>query len=487
MSSVNNLRESGLRLRLFRRRMLMKLHQWQAILANYDPAFLSTSNFRQAIAIAYLFMMMMLGCIVGVSVLSESLLRTHVHDIITNDIYSYSAKSRLKSSQSLVEHLRQERDEQSGELPMMMVLAADGALIYHNASVTPAQGQCGMDIECLKGLLGVAGSNQVIALAVRLDDGATFFRAYNIVPMMERLRTIPLVAGAGVFILLMCCLLVSSRFSQRNLNSVRQIREALRRYSTGEQQVRMPVSPWGNDFDGLCTDINQNLERIDRLMNQVRSTAGHVAHELRTPLTHLQNRLFTLGERDDLSGSVRREIDAATSEVQDVLALFRNVMRIGEIESGRCIHQFEPFSAQEMLNDLAEYYQPLAEEKQCQLVVELSASMPLFGDRALVFQAMANLIENSLKYAAGRGRITLSVQLYRGWLALVVADLGPGIAPEHYPAATERFERLGQDTTHSGFGLGLSLVKAIAELHNGKLYFGSADPGLVVYLCLNRS
>jgi len=162
-------------------------------------------------------------------------------------------------------------------------------------------------------------------------------------------------------------------------------------------------------------------------------------------------------------------------------------MRIGEIESGRCIHQFESFSAQHLLNDLAEYYQPLAEAQQCRLVVELNASMPLFGDRALVFQAMANLIENSLKYAAGRGRITLSVQLYRGWLALVVADLGPGISPEYYPAATERFERLGQDHTHSGFGLGLSLVKAIAELHHGKLYFGSADPGLVVYLCLNRS
>lgn len=486
MSTANNMREHS-SLRLLRRRMVMKLHQWQAIWASYDPAFLSTSSFRQAITIAFLFMMMMLGCIIGISVLSESLLRTHVHDVIVNDIYRYSAKTRLKSSSSLVDYLRRERGEQSGELPMVMVVAADGELLYNNGDVKPAEGNCGMDVECLKGLLGVAGSHQVIALAVRLEDGATFFRAYNIVPMLERVRTIPLVAGAGVFILLMCCLLIISRFSLRSLNSVRHIREALRRYSTGEQHVRMPVSQQGNDLDGLCGDINQNLQRIDRLMEQVRSSAGHIAHELRTPLTHLQNRLFSLGEREDLSGGVRHEIDAATAEVQSVLTLFRNVLRIGEIESGRCVHQFEHFSAQHLLNDLAEYYQPLAEAQRCWLAVELNASVSLFGDRALVFQAMANLIENALKYAAGRGRITLSVQLHRGWLALVVADLGPGIAPAHYAAATARFERLGQDHTHSGFGLGLSLVNAIAELHHGKLYFGSADPGLVVYLCLNRS
>ncbi len=474
-------------LRMLMRQMQMKLSHWQAIGASYDPDFLSTTNFRQAITIVYLFMIMMLGCIVGFSVLSESLLRTHVHDIIMNDIYNYSAKSRLKDSGSLVAHLRQEYHEPSDELPMVMVMAEDGRLIYHNTPNPPVSGHCQMNVDCLKGLLGVGGSNKVIGLAVRLDDGAILFRAYNIVPMLERVRTIPLVAGAGLFIVLMFCLLVSRHFSLRSLNSVRQIREALHRYSTGEQHVRMPVSPYGNDFDGLCADINQNLERIDRLMAQVRSTAGHVAHELRTPLTHLQNRLYTLAERDDLSDSVRHEIDGAFSEVQSVLTLFRNVMRIGEIESGRCVHQFDDFCAEQLLHDLAEYYQPLAEEHQCSLVVDLSASIQLFGDRALVFQAMANLIENALKYAAGTGRITLGLQLYRGWMALCVRDHGPGIPPALYDAATERFERLGQERNQNGYGLGLSLVKAIAELHGGKLYFGAGEPGLVAYLCLNRS
>ncbi|WP_027712014.1 sensor histidine kinase [Dickeya chrysanthemi] len=474
-------------LRRLLRQMQIKLHQWQAIGVSYDPDFLSTTHFRQSITIVYLFMIVMLGCILGFSVLSESLLRSHVHDIIMNDIYNYAAKSRLKDSAGLSAHLRQEYHEPSDELPMVIVMADDGRLIYHNMPFVPAAGRCQMNVECLKGLLGVGGSDNVMGLAVRLEDGAILFRAYNIVPMLERVRTIPLVAGAGLFLVLMFCLLVSRHFSLRSLNSVRQIREALHRYSTGEQHVRMPVSPYGNDFDGLCVDINQNLERIDRLMTQVRSTAGHVAHELRTPLTHLQNRLYTLAERDDLSDGVRSEIDGASSDVQSVLTLFRNVMRIGEIESGRCVYQFDHFCAQQLLHDLAEYYQPLAEAHQCSLVVELSASIPMFGDRALVFQAMANLIENALKYAAGTGRITLGVHLYHGWLALCVRDHGPGIPPALYQAATERFERLGQAHTQSGYGLGLSLVKAIAELHGGKLALDSAEPGLAAYLCLNRS
>ncbi|WP_017345937.1 sensor histidine kinase [Pantoea sp. A4] len=469
------------------RRLQTKVQQWQAVCASRDPDFLSTSNFRQAISIVYLFMLMMLGCIIGFSVLSESLLRSHVHDIIMNDIYTYSAKSRLKDSSTLVDQLRNEYHQPGDELPIALFIGPDGQLIYHNMPYAPGPVHCQMNVDCLKRNMGAESGSNVIGLAVRLRDGSIFFRAYNAVPMLERVRTIPLVAGAGVFILLMFFLLVSRHFSLRNLQSVRQIRDALRRYSTGEKHVRMPVSPWGNDLDGLSSDINQNLERIDRLMDQVRSTAGHVAHELRTPLTHLQNRLYNLSERDDLSDSARLEIDKASSEVQSVLNLFRTVLRIGEIESGRCVHQFAQFSVQELLHDLAEYYQPLAEAQQCRLVVELSTGIQLFGDRALVFQAMANLIENALKYAAGQGRIGLGIQLYRGWLSLCVKDAGPGISPALYGAATERFERLGQQDAQKGYGLGLSLVKAIAELHGGKIAFASAQPGLIVYLCLNRN
>nr|WED68011.1 HAMP domain-containing sensor histidine kinase [Pectobacterium colocasium] len=186
-------------------------------------------------------------------------------------------------------------------------------------------------------------------------------------------------------------------------------------------------------FDSLSADINQNLERIERLMEQVRNTSSHVAHELRTPLTHLQNRLFNLTERAGLDNDVRDELNLAVDEVHKILGLFRTVMRIGEIESGRCVHQFENIEARQLLEEIAEYYQPLAEERGCRLKIEIKAGIQLFGDRALLFQALANLVENALKYAAQGKFITLSVTLYRGWIALSVADRGPGIRPRFIP------------------------------------------------------
>lgn len=161
-------------------------------------------------------------------------------------------------------------------------------------------------------------------------------------------------------------------------------------------------------------------------------------------------------------------------------------MRIGEIESGRCIHQFEQIEARRLLAEVNEYYQPLAEERGCRLLLEINAGIQLFGDRALLFQALANLVENALKYAAEGKEITLGVKLYQGWIALSVADRGPGIPPVQHEKALQRFQRLDTRPPQSGYGLGLSLVKAIADLHGGKLCLESANPGLTVYLCLKR-
>lgn len=469
------------------RRLQLKIKHWQVIGAGYYPDFLCTSHFRQSITIVFLFLVMMLACITGFSLLSESLIRTHVQDIILNDINKFSAKTHLGDANSVIAQLQQERQENNDELPLVMVIDKQGDFLYHNAPLKrPNAVGCHMDVECLKTLITDEATHNIIGLSVQLGDGGIFFRAYNILPMLERIRTIPLVAGTGLFIVLLCCLLVSRHFSLHGLNTLRQMREALHRYSTGEQRVRMPISLYGNDFDGLSADINQNLERIDRLMEQVRSTSSHIAHELRTPLTHLQNRLYTLGERTGLSQDVQQEIQLAVSEVEKILSLFRAVMRIGEIESGRCIHQFETISVQHLLEDLTEYYQPLAESRRCHLVVEATAGASLFGDKALVFQAMANLIENAIKYAAQGEFITLGVRLYRGWMALYVSDRGPGIPTALHEKATARFQRLSEKNAPDGHGLGLSLVKAIAELHGGKLYLECGRPGLNVYLCLNR-
>lgn len=468
-------------------RLRVALKHWRLAGANHYPGFLCTVPFRQAITLVFLFLLMVLVCIVGFSVLSETLIRTHVREVILGNIYDYSMQSRLTDADSLIQRLRQDNQAKNDELPLFLVADNNGGIRYHNHPIihpSPAAA-CKMDVDCLKGLLSDKPDNNLIGLSVMLDDGGVLFMAYNIRPMLERVRTIPLAAGAGLFVVLLFSLFISRHFSLRSLRSVEQIRTALHRYSAGEQHVRMPLSAHGDDFDSLSADINQNLERIERLMEQVRSTSSHIAHELRTPLTHLQNRLYNLTERHGLESEMREELNLAVSEVDKILALFRTVMRIGEIESGRCVHQFSWIEARPLLDELVEYYQPLAEARGCRLCVLAYAGVPLFGDRALLFQALANLVENALKYAAQGKDITLGVKRHRGWTSLFVADRGPGIPDALHEKAVQRFQRLDARYS-SGYGLGLSLVNAIVELHGGRLCMESAQPGLHVYLCLNK-
>lgn len=479
-----------------------RFRHWQVLGANRYPDFLGTAQFRQFITLVFLFLLMVLCCIVGFSQLSETLIRTHVRDVVLGNIYDQAAQSRLTDTHSLIAQLQRESRAKTDELPLFLVMDKQGNILYHNArgalqealSAQPNTA-CHMNVPCLKQLLAETNKpainntaiNNVIGMSVALDDGGVLFIAYNIRPMLERVRTIPLVAGTGLFLVLLFSLVISRHFSLRSLRSVERIRTALHRYSAGEQCVRMPLNAQGDDFNSLSSDINQNLERIERLMEQVRSTSSHVAHELRTPLTHLHNRLSNLTERHGIEQEMRDELYQAVDEVHKILGLFRTVMRIGEIESGRCVHQFAEFEVRPLLEEIVEYYQPLADVRGCQLTVETRPGIALFGDRALVFQALANLVENALKYATEGKSIRLSVTLYRGWIALRVSDRGPGIPPDLYATAVERFRRLQTAQPQPGYGLGLSLVKAIAELHGGQLHMASAKPGLHVYLCLQRS
>nr|WED68010.1 hypothetical protein PJ912_17680 [Pectobacterium colocasium] len=184
--------------------------------------------------------------------------------VILGNIYDYSMQSRLTNADSLITQLRQDNRAKGDELPLFLVMNKDGDILYHNHPLRThplstdsinshplemrQHTDCRMDVSCLKAEISSPDDPNLIGLSVMLDDGGVLFTAYNIRPMLERVRTIPLVAGAGLFIVLLFCLFVSRHFSLRSLRSVEKIRAALHRYSSGEQQVRMPLSPYDDDF-----------------------------------------------------------------------------------------------------------------------------------------------------------------------------------------------------------------------------------------------
>lgn len=444
---------------------------------------LNTSNFRQASTIAFVCLLISLISIICSNHLLEAVTRSHVRDMILNDVRAQQLRGSLRTTAEVVAALQQREPNEARKEHLPTVIDSQGALRYGNAWLL---GQ----LQCASGCLGnwrhavVPGDNgaaEILGLLVPLADGGNYFSAYNLRPMLERTRIIPLMAGATMLLVLLLILLTSLPFSRRNLERINHIRDALARYASGEHGSRVACHSDGDEFDQLGSEVNHSLQRIDRLMEEVKTITSHIAHELRTPLTRLQARLLSVADQlqDD---PARIELMQAVADSERIQSLFRAVMRIGEVETGRCAHQFDSHSARELLQDIAEYYQPLAEERDCELIVQCRRQCRVYGDRALLFQALANLVDNALKYSPKGSPITLRGEQVRSRSRLSVADHGRGIPDALNDRAMARFQRLDTSGNVPGNGLGLTLTRAICDLHGGQLLLIDNQPGLCATL-----
>ncbi|MBT0570719.1 HAMP domain-containing histidine kinase [Curvibacter sp. CHRR-16] len=443
-----------------------------------------TSTFRHASLTAFVFLLMAFGSILLSNRQIENFLVEHVRDMVLADLHGHERKAALQNSSTISQALTLSAPRQQDE-SIALVLSPRGELLFGDSHfmkalhIAPLQPTRWHDVVIQD---NTGRPVRIYGMQLRLRDGGIFFSAFNILPMLERVRVIPMVAGAGLLAVLLSSLAIGLYSSVRSMRRVDRIRSALRSYIGGEREASVPASSNGDELDLLGMDINNVLSRINGLMDEVKSVSSHLAHELRTPLTRLHNRLDLVAER--LDGSLRHDVLEAVQEAERIQRMFKAVLRIGEIEAGRCNHSFEWFDVRALLADVMDYYQPLAEAQSITLQLDKSTAGNLLADRALVFQALSNMLENALKYAGAGASITLLVRLHTGYVDIAIADDGPGIAPELRAEAMKRFRRL-HGSEHSGSGLGLALVSAIAKLHSGELVLQDNEPrGLIVALRL---
>jgi signal transduction histidine kinase len=254
--------------------------------------------------------------------------------------------------------------------------------------------------------------------------------------------------------------------------------------SAGDFTRRVKVGGHEDEFDLLAETINDMLDRIGTLMDGVRQVSNAIAHDLRTPITRARTRLEDAAIHARTEAELRAAIDRAMVDLDGVVGVFQALLRIAEIEAGARRSAFTAFDLAPVLTDLAELYDVVAEEKGVHLRASIPAELPAFGDRDMVQQAVANLLDNAVKFSPDGTVVSLAARALGGHLEIVVADQGPGIPPEDRPRASERFFRGEQARSTPGSGLGLSLVQAVAQLHGGRLDLGDAEPGLRATLTL---
>ena len=264
------------------------------------------------------------------------------------------------------------------------------------------------------------------------------------------------------------------RALERRLSPVYRTAAAV---GAGDLAPRVPLSDRDDEFDKLGTTMNAMLDRIAQLMEGVRGVSDAIAHDLRTPITRarakLEDALVTAQDEDALRAAVEQGI----ADLDGIVRVFQAVLRIAEVEAGGRRAAFAATDLVPMMTDMAELYGAAAEARDQRLEVKLPRKLPLVGDRDLLGQAVANLLDNALKFTPEGGIVRLSAQADLGVVEITVADDGPGMPDADRQRAGERFFRADAARTTPGSGLGLSLVRAVAALHGGLVALGETHPG----------
>jgi signal transduction histidine kinase len=303
--------------------------------------------------------------------------------------------------------------------------------------------------------------------------------------LTEKLFSTTLPWTVGLMLLL--GLIGGALLSRNMLRRLDQINRTAGQIVAGDFSRRVPVSRAHDEIDTLADNLNRMLDRIERLMKGVREVTDSVAHDLRTPLNRLRNRLEDILRHLEPAGSEAGEIESAMRETDQIIATFNAILLIAEADAGVTRGTMTGIDLAPIADDVAELYAPLAEEKGVTLEINPAGATMIEGNRSLISQALANLVDNAIKYTPSGGRVGVWPAMTPDGVDLIVADTGPGIPPAERARVVERFVRLETSRNSPGTGLGLSLVAAVARLHNARLILEDNAPGLKAIIRFPRA
>lgn len=330
-------------------------------------------------------------------------------------------------------------------------------------------------------LSGIRGYGVALADGTYLLVGLSTYQLHEMKEMVEG----SFLWGMGLAMLL--ALAGGAVMSLGVLRKIEAVSQTSRDIVGGDLQRRIPVRGSGDEFDHLAASLNAMLDRIQTLMEGLRQVSTDIAHDLRTPLTRLRQRLELAQRRGGDEQTYQRVMEATLKDIDTILDTFSALLRIAQIEGGARRAGFAEVDLGELLRTVIEVYQPALEEKGQTLSERIDAGLHVRGDRELLTQMFANLLENAMRHSPHGAHVEVAARLRSGLVEASIADNGPGIPEAMRAKVLQRFFRLEESRTTPGNGLGLSLAAAVAGLHGTGLELADNAPGLRVNLFLPGS
>ncbi|MBR0736077.1 HAMP domain-containing protein [Bradyrhizobium liaoningense] len=443
--------------------------------------FIRSNTFLWALAVAATLALFVVGLFAFVYRQLDDYLIARSDRMVTTQINFMVDLPPDRRVRAIADHLQQD----SRRVHYAGLFSADGARLAGNIDRVPA----GLDLDGTvrsvrldpPGATAVRGPI-VRTVGRRLDDGDVLVLGRNVDETREISNVVGQALALGVLPAFCLCLLAGAWLSVRAQKRVEEVNQRVQRIVAGELRERLPEDNADDPFARLARIVNGMLDEMETMINALAGVGNDIAHDLRTPLTRARLALERGRTHATTLEQLQEVVDKAIAGIDQSLAIITALLRLTEIENNRRTAGFGNVALDEILREVCDVYEPIAEDKGVALGVLIGRGVQVWGDRDLLFEAIANLVDNAVKFAPSGGQVNLELESDDRTALVRVSDSGPGISEQEREAVLRRFYRSDKIRNTPGVGLGLSLVAAIVKLHGFRLIIGSAPGGRIEIL-----
>jgi signal transduction histidine kinase len=448
-----------------------------------------TSALRLSVVYAASFAAALVALVFVIYLLTTRFINTEVDAVIERDALGLLEAYGRSGTPGIISELNLRASTFSRINAVYLLTDGEGFVIAGNLPAWPMmRGRDGrwaeFEIELREG--GIETDRPVRALVLDPAPGVRLLVGTDLSDRRDLGRRFAVAAAIGTLLVTLLALGIGYRQSQRILARVEAVSRSCKEIVSGNLARRLPLAGDDDEFDTLAVEVNALLARLARTTEILRTALHSAAHDLRSPMHRMRLRLEQSLSASDESGAADQTrpetLEQTLRDVDHMQRVLTALLQIAEAESGTVGALPEPVALDTMLGELGELYQPQAEEQGVELSVTCATGSSVLGHRQLLAQAVANLIDNALKFTPAGGRIELRTRVAEGRLIISVTDSGPGIPADERARAVEPFVRLSNAPPRDGSGLGLNLAAAVARLHGGSLRLEDNRPGLVALL-----